>query len=179
MADVLSNWPFNSIVPDDDEPLYDILVAMEEELDRIDVQADELMEQRFLDTATTKELDKLSREVGVTRRTGENDTSLQYRAQLAKSISSSKGTTPQFAQTLELAFGDDVDNVNITTPTAAPQITLEIPEVLINDIPLTRAELEDELNDAVPAGDSVSIVSSDTFILGESGSQGIGEGELI
>lgn len=179
MADIQSNWPFESIVPDEGEALYDILVAMERELDRVDVQTDELQEQRFLDTATTRELDKLGNEVGKTRRTGESDESFRFRAQLAKAISSSDGTTKEFAQILELAFGDDVSNVNVTTTVDAPQITLEIPTVLIDDIPLTRAELETELSDAVPAGDSVNLVDSDTFILGESGNQGIGQGKLI
>jgi uncharacterized phage protein gp47/JayE len=179
MADIQSNWPFERIFIDENEAVYDILVAMEQELDRVDVQADELMEQRFLDTATGLELQKLAGEVGVKRRTNESDESLRYRATLAKAISSSEGTTEEFVEILRLAFSENIENISLTTTVDAPQITVEVPGVAIDNSPLTRSELEDELDDAIPAGDTVNLIASDTFVLGESGTQGIGEGELI
>lgn len=179
MADIESNWPFDSIVPTDDGAVQDVLIAFETQLDRIDVQADELDEQRFLQTATTYELEKLADEVGVARETGESDERLQFRATLAKAVSRSGGTIQDIGQLLVVLFGEDnVTRIGISAPNDAPVIELDIPSDILDECPLSRSELEDEIGQVVPVGDRVDIVPTDTFTLGESGSKGIGEGGL-
>ena len=178
MTDIESNWPYETIVPKDGDAVYDLLVAIETELDRIDVQADELQEQRFINTATTEELRKLAAEVGVTKETNESEERFRFRAKLAKAVARCDGTFPKFAQVLRLIFGEDAQQITVSAPAGEPVVKLTIPSELINDIPLTLAELEAELLNALPASDGLEVISDDTWLLGESGSQGLGEGGL-
>lgn len=178
MTDIESNWPYTQIVPEDDEALHDVLVAIENELDRIDVQADELMEQRFIDTATTQELRKLAAEVGVSRETNESTARFRFRATVAKAITRSDGTIPDVAQVLRLIFGEDVNKITLEPVTGDPVIRIRVQSVLIDDLPVTQSELETILLDAIPMGDSFEVITDDAFILGESGAQGLGSGEL-
>lgn len=175
---VHDNWPFETIVPYEDEALYDLIVAYETQLDRVDVQADELMEQRFIDTATTRELEKLAAEVGVNRETNESEERFRFRTKIAKAVTRSTGTIDSFATVLYTIFDDDVSEISIDTPPDEPVVQLIMPSDLVDQIPLTLNELEDELIEIIPTADGLEIITDDMWLLGESGSQGVGEGEL-
>lgn len=180
MADVPSNWPFENIGLEEDEAVYDLLKAGEGQLDRIDVQLDELQEQRLLDTATSRELEKLAGEVGVLRQTGESDERLRFRALIGKAVTRSDGTVPDIAQLLVVLFGEEAtQRVSISAAADTPTVQIEIPSDVLDDCPLTRSELENELGPIVPASDDLTVLSSDTWRLGESGAQGLGEGGLV
>jgi hypothetical protein len=175
---VEDNWPFESIVPNEDEAIYDLLVAYETQLDRVDVQADELMEQRFLDKATTDELEKLANEVGTVRETNEDDERLRFRARVSKAATRSDGTTRSFAEVLYAVFGEDVKDFTIDTVSGEPVVRITMPSDVTDAMPITVSELENELLDIIPTADGLEIITDDVWLLGESGSQGIGEGEL-
>jgi len=176
--DIEENWPYDTVTPHDSEAVYDILTAYEGQLDRIDVQADELHDQRFLQTATTRELEKLAAEVGVQRETGEGDDRLRFRALIGKAVTRSSGTIEDIGIVLHVLFSGDATNIEISVVEDQPVLRLTIPTNLIDDTPLTTTELETELSAILPVGDSLSILTDDTWLLGESGSQGLGEGKL-
>jgi hypothetical protein len=177
--DIEDNWPYDTITPHEDEALYDLLVAMETQLDRVDVQADELQEQRFLETATSHELEKLAAEVSTPRQTNEDDERLRFRALIAKAVTRSDGTIDDLGAVLHVIFGDDATNISVDAADSEPVLRLTIPSSLVDNTPLTVSELESELTDIIAVGDRLEIFTDETFLLGESGSQGIGEGKLV
>jgi len=178
MPSIEDNWPYDTIVPTDDGAISDILQAIETELDRIDVEIDELYEQRFLATATTNELQKLAGEVGVQRQTNESDERLRFRAQIAKAVIQSSENIYAMGQLFKILFGADASRITVTSVTSEPVVDIVIPSDLIDDIPLTKTELEAELNELVPSGDGIQIQTEDTFTFtGETTGAGFNDGE--
>lgn len=178
MTSIEANWPFDHVHPDESEAIYDLLVAAGTELDHLDVQIDSLQQQRFLDTATGGELEKLAAEVGVHKETGESKARFRTRARVGKARSRSTGTLPDFAQLLHVLFGDDATECSLSAVTGDPAVRLTVPSVLVDDSPFSASEIESLLEPALPMGDGLVVVTDDTFLLGESGSQGLGEGGL-
>jgi hypothetical protein len=182
--DIVGNWPYDQIVPDEGEAIYDLLISFEHSLDHVSNEVQNLKRERFLDTASNEELEKLAAEVGITRQTNEDDERLRLRAVIARASTRSDGTVKSegtvfgLAEMLYVIFGDQTKEMQISSPGDHPVVQIEMPSDLIDEIPLTIAELEDALVDIIPAGDALEIITTDTWLLGESGSQGIGEGEL-
>lgn len=170
----LDNWPYEQIYPQQDEAIYDLLVAIETAFDQIDDDITYLHEQRLLQTATDRELEKLAAEVGITRETGESDEQLRFRTLIAKTSTRSNGTFEDLVGILYVLFEDDVSNISISAVDDEPTIHLEMPLGMIDDTPLTRLELSDALTDTIPLNDNITILTDDTLILGESGSRGLG-----
>ncbi len=179
MADIVANWPFDEIVPTEEEAVYDIILAVESAINEVDNEIDTLYEQRFLDSATGRQLELLAAEVGVVRETNEGDDSLRLRAQLRKALSNSNGTVDDLARLLKIAFGDDTNKISVSVDAAEPIVELTIPSALIDDLPITRVRLQSILEDSLPGSDSLQILTDDTFAFGQSGSQGLGKGGLL
>lgn len=178
IAELIENWPFTRIVPDDDDAIYDFLAAYELQLDELQLTTDVLLAQRFLGTATGSELEKLSSEVGKIRATNETDERLRFRARISKAVTRSDGTIDSIGEILTVIFGDDAQRIDVSTPTSEPVVRLIIPTDVIDEIPLTVTALERELTDIIPVGDSLVVLTDDTFVFGQSGSQGLSEGGL-
>lgn len=177
--DILDNWPFDEIVPSYDEAVWDFIAAYATQLKSTTVKADKLYEQRFLDSATGRQLELLAAEVGVVRETNESDESLRLRAQLRKALSNSNGTVDDLARLLQIAFGDDTSKISVGMDADEPIVELTIPSALIDDLPITRSRLQAILQDSLPGSDGLTILTDDTFAFGQSGSQGLGKGGLL
>jgi len=178
-AETHSNqWPFTTVVPEDDEPIHDILTVLEYASNEVQYDIDYIYTQLFLETATGRELENIAAEVGVKRKTGEDDDSLRFRTRLAKATARSNGTFPDLLNALQRVFGDDTEKLFIEPANQSPGIVIRIPSVLIENIPVSTDELETQLDRAVPNSDPVRIFTDDTLRLGESGSSGLG-GKLI
>lgn len=177
--DVIERWPYQFQYIDSDKPFWKYISAFASELRHIDVFIDELYEQRFLESASGIELEKLALEVGVTRRIQESDEKLRSRAQLRKVVSTSDGTAGDIEGILTITFGEDaLDAITVTHLDDRPVTQFTLQQSMIDDIPLSREELVDELERAFPAGYGVDIPTTETWTLGESGAEGIGEGGL-
>lgn len=176
--EIADQWPYETIGLDDDEAVADVLRALQTQLNELDRQINTLRDQRFVDTATGDELEKLGAEVGVVPETGESETRYQYRVRLGKAIADSDGTLPTFAQILHVALGQDATSVSLAPVTDEPAVQVSIPSDVIADLPVTQSELESILVDALPDSDGLNVISDDTWLLGQSGSQGLGEGGL-
>lgn len=177
---LVRRWPYDFQHIGNGEPLYDYLSGYAAEFQQIDVFIDELYEQRFMESATDRELEKLVGEVGITRDDGENDNSLRYRGRLRKAIAASDGTPSDIEVILQIAFDEDtLSDISVTHSPGAPVTQFEIPGNEIDNIPISRSEFESELERAFPAGYGVVVTRSDTWLLGESGAQGLGNGGLI
>jgi len=167
-------WPFTEITPEPDTAVHDGLTVIANQLDNVDNDISWLDEQRRLQTATDKELAKLAREVSVERQVGESDERLRYRALIAKAATRSDGTFDDVAQVLRIVFGDDVSKTSIEPKADSPAIYVTVPQGLVDDIPLSEQALSNALEDLLPLGDPVEVFTDDTFVFGETGSQGLG-----
>lgn len=177
---LVRNWPYDFQHIETGGEHYDYLSAFSTELGEIDDVINDLYDHRFIESSTGDELEKLGAEVGVTRQDGENDEQLQFRTLLRKSIAASNGTAQDIEQIIEVAFGESaLETIEVTHSLGSPVIQFGVPQPILDDIPLARADFEVELNRAFPAGHGVNVVTSDTWLLGESGNQGLGEGGLI
>ena len=175
---IRDNWPYDRVVPTEDEAIYDLLGVLETEYDRVDVELDELQEQRFIETATTNELEKLASEVGVVRQTGESDKRFRFRTIIAKAVTRSSGNIYELAQLLKILFGEDVENITLSVETDKPVVLLTLTDFMIQDVPVTQSVLEDLLSQVLPSSDNLNIVLSDSFAFeGDSPAGGFNEGE--
>jgi hypothetical protein len=160
---LIDNWPFDEVIPYERHAIYDHLYAWDGELNRIDRTIDHIKKQKFIDTATGTSLDLLAGEVGVIRETNESDERLRFRAQIAKAIPESTTDIRTFAELLRVLFGEEASNISLTTPSGRPVVILTVPDSVITDIPLTREELEKELQQVVPSGDNIIIQEKGLF----------------
>lgn len=176
--DLVENWPYGFQYIGEQNPLYDYLSVHATELSRVDAFIDELYEQRFVQTATGAELDTLGAAVGVSRQATESDERLRFRITLAKAVAASNGTASDIQAILREAFGADADEIITRRVSGKPVVQFEIPVPLIEDLPLTVGAFETQLEQAFPCGYGVDVIRGDTFLLGESGDQGLGAGKL-
>jgi len=161
------------------DPLWNFLTAFAKELNDFDRTQNRLYSQKFLETATGVELEKIAREVGITRRAGETDSKLRFRARVRRAAASSNATAEDIRALLQITFGkESLSKITVSQSTAEPVTRFEIPKTLFDTIPITKTELEDELRRAYPAGYDVNITTPGTFNLGASGGSGIGNGTL-
>ena len=177
--DIVERWPYSFQHIDDTDPQWDYLGAFASELRRIDVFIDELYEQRYAQSATGRELEKIGAPVGVTREANEDDEEFRLRVRMGKAISASDGTAEDIERVLEIAFGsENLDGIEVTHDTGHPVTRFDIPSSTMNTIPLTAQEFETRLEDAFPCGHGVIVVTSDSFVFGSGGAQGLGNGKL-
>lgn len=172
-----NEWPYETVIPEDGEPLDDLLTAIATQQSESVNDIDFIYNQRFLQTATDRELELLAEEVSVFRRSGETDSSLRQRALINKVETQSQGTFKDIEKVLESIF-DDITNVRIVSSDDSPTVVISVPQTQLDSLPITVEEFEDEIESALPVSDPVEVVSRDTFIFGETGSQGLG-GELV
>jgi hypothetical protein len=167
--DVVTEWPYGFQSIPEGESLYEYLGVFVSELQRRDSSIGELADQRFIETATGRELEKLGKEVGITRQAGEDDDSLRLRVQIGKAVAASNGTPEDIRTICAIAFGEDeLDSITVSQVSGDPVLSFQIPSSLINDIPLSQSQLEDQLRATFPAGSDVTIITDDVFAFAES-----------
>lgn len=179
-TDVVTAWPYDFQSIQDDDLLYEYLGVYATELSELDADTNELYKQRYLDTATGHELANLGATVGVTREAGESDDRFRFRIKLAKAVAASDGTAEDIRAIFTQAFDEETrDSITFERQADQPVVDVRIPAPGLDDIPLSDTEFETELERAFPCGYGVRVIPSDTFLLGESGDRGIGEGKLL
>lgn len=179
-TDVIRNWPYAFQEISSGDPLYEYVGAYTTELTAIDDTVEELYNQRFIESATGRELEKIGAEIGITRQSGETDDDFRFRTLLRKVIAASDGTADNIEKVLDVAFGEDaLEGISVTAEPSLPVTNFNIPSNYLNDIPMTQTEFEDELERAFPAGHGVNVTEGTVWYLGESGAEGLGQGGLI
>lgn len=173
----IDNWPFDDVRPFKRGAIYDFLWTYDGQLNCFEEEITEVKNQKSIDTATGQSLDYLASEVGVIRETGESDERLRFRTQIAKAIPQSTTDIRSFAELMVVLFGDEARNISLTSTGGEPVVTMTVPEATIDEIPLTRSELEDELQQVVPAGDNIVVQQKGLFsFAGSSFGKGFNEG---
>jgi len=178
LANLLDNWPQATTFPEENDPVANVLEATATYMASTNAEIEETYEQRFLQTASDEALERLANEVGIQRQTSELDEHLRMRTLIAKAGTQADGTFDSIERLLQTIFGEKVSQVSIRTKSGAPTVLIEVPQPLLDEIPLSQNDLATALQDVFPAGTPVTVTTGDTLILGESGSSGLG-GELV
>jgi len=174
---LFENWPNEVVRPDEDEAVDDVLTAIGRQLNRLYIETKILQRQRFIDSADGEQLRRLAREVGVRREQGEGEGAFRFRARTTKAVGRSDGTLRDLEDALQVMFGEDVSSLSVATPDSSPTVQIFVPETVLEEVPLSKPRLREQLLDAIPASDGLEVLEGDTFIFGETGDQGLG-GEL-
>lgn len=159
------NWDHGAIEPRLDDPLYDLVVALVSELYRIDGEIERLFEQRFVDTATGIELDRLGRLVGVERPFGENDDAFRIRVKAGYAKATSTCDFESFAKVALKIIDGQASQLTITNEfdTKPATVIVEAPSSVLSDNPLSNSEIQSFLEDAVPMSHRVELRENGSF----------------
>lgn len=146
-----------------------------DELKHLDIDIEEIYDDRFVQRATGRELEKLARYVGVRRNTSETDDKFRKRV-LANFFALSSDTTfEDFARVVKDITDADAGEVSIDQPptAASAQVDVFVDGAVLDDSPLTNTEIEDLLREAVPAGHTVNLIERGTFAFATTESDGL------
>jgi hypothetical protein len=161
---IVENWD-HPIKLYEDHELYKLLHVVAGENNRIDLDIEEIYDDKFLSTATRKELEKLGDFVGVTRKTAEGDRKLRKRIQAEFAAQASDTTYENFASAALSILGSTKETTSIRTPpdTVDKVVELEVNGGVLDDNPLTRSEIADLLDRTVSASAKVNLIERGTF----------------
>jgi phage-related baseplate assembly protein len=177
--DIIENWDY-PVPLTDDKDLTALVTASTGEAQRIEIEAEQIYDDKFVSTATGKELEKIGDLVGVERKNAESDNKLRKRIQAEFAAQSSDTTFDNFASNALSILEARPSEVELTTPPEAPEKTviLNVDGSVIDENPLTRTELQSLLNRTLSSGGSVDIKETGTFAFagGDDALEGWGEG---
>lgn len=160
--------------------IYGLLGVIGEETNRLDLDIEHLYDQRFLETATGSELEKLAEEVGITRRDGETDEHLRKRVYAEYAALRSDTSYEQFATAVMDITDASKNDFIITTPPNTKNnkvIELTLQQTVAEESVLTENEFVDFLNRALSVDARVDITLEGTFgFAGDADNEGFGEG---
>jgi hypothetical protein len=162
--DIIENWD-HPIQPHKSTNLYKLLTVLASENERIDIELDELYDNRFLGSASGDELEKIGDLVGVNRKEGEQDDKLRKRIRAAFAANASDTTYKSFASAALSILDAGPDSVEIKTPPDTPQKTvrLNVDGAVLEDSPLTEDELSVLLGAALSIDAKLQIKDTGTF----------------
>ena len=149
-----------------DDPLYDWLTLIVNELNRIDTDIDTLFDNRFLATAHGAHLERLAQNVGIDRKTGEGDDKLRQRARAGYAAAVSTGSYEGVARVALLALDaspGEVSLVRTEDTTDDATTVVKTPSNVIDDSPLSESEILAILEDAIIGGHRIEIQRTDVF----------------
>jgi hypothetical protein len=176
---IFPNAAIRQYLEEGDE-LAAILKTFIDALDRLDADMDDIYDNRFIESATNEQLELLAANVGVERKSGESETSFRSRTRAGYLIAISEGTYEDVAKATLALLNTGSSGITFENPpnTNGGVGRIELQQTIIDDSALTQQEIADELTEAVPLGHRIEIISTDTWRLGESGAQGLGQGGL-
>jgi len=163
-GDIIDNWDGPvSLEPGDN--LYKLLQVVGSENRRLDLELESLYDNRFVDTATGRELEKLGKYVGVTRKTDEKDDKLRIRINAAFASQASDTTRDSFATVALLVLDADAESVSFSSPpeTEPKTVELTVDGSIIDASPLTIDEIQVLLNGALSVDAQAVIISGGSF----------------
>lgn len=163
-ADIIENWD-HTIQPHHDDSMYKLLEVISSENNRLDIELDELYDNRFLSTATGNELEKIGDLVGVIRKNNESDVKLRKRIRGAFAAFASDTTYNSFTAAAISILDGSADSVAfITPPDSDPKtVTIEVDGAVVDANPLTVSEIVVLLNGALSVDAQLNINQVGTF----------------
>lgn len=162
--DIVENWD-HPVQINEENDLYKLLQVTARENKRIDLDIEQIYDDRFLESATGVELEKIGKMVDVRRKNGEYDSKLRKRIKANFAAQASDTTFKQFASTALSILETEPGNITINTPpdTPAKVVQIELDGVILDNNPLTKTELIDLMNKVVSVDATVEMVEIGTF----------------
>jgi len=179
--DIRAVYPLDGVRVDPGSPHEDVFTGLLSTLETFDTSVCAVLNEKFIETASGQHLERLGEPVGIERVTGESDDSLRRRIAAAYLIARSTCDFESVAQAALVLLDADRDQIKLNGPpdTDGGVGEIEVPDPLVDDSPLTRNQIEEELSKAVPFGHRITLITNDVWRLGRSGSEGLGKGGLI
>jgi hypothetical protein len=148
-----------------DDDMTALLGVLASENRRLDLDIESLYDNRFIESATGRELEKLAFEVGVRRKTGESDEKLRKRVCGAYCAQASNGTFDEVADiVMRLVDADPIQVIINTPPDVSPgTVQIGIDGASIDESPLTIDEIKEILEQSTTAGRPIDIYITGTF----------------
>lgn len=178
-ADIIENWD-HEIQPHKSDNLYQLLEVVASENRRLDIELDDLYDNRFLGTASGTELEKFGDLVSINRKTDEGDAKLRKRIRAAFAAHASDTTYEAFTATALSILDASPDTVDFITPPDSPPkvVEVKVDGAVMDESPLTSSELVVLLNGALSVDAEARITKTGTFAFdGDDGSlEGFDEG---
>jgi uncharacterized phage protein gp47/JayE len=165
VADIIENWD-HSIQPSEAENLKRLLEVVASENRRLDLELDELYDNRFLSTATGVELEKIGDLVGVIRKENESDAKLRKRIRGGFAAQASETTYDSFTSAALSILDAGPEAVEFITPpdTIGPKVVqVQLDGAVFDENPLTENELAVLLNGALSIDGRTDIKQTGTF----------------
>lgn len=164
IEDVIQNWDHPINIGESDN-LHKLMEVVATENRRLDIELDELYDNRFLGTATGAQLEKIGDLVGVIRKQGENDPKLRKRIRGAFAAKASDTTYDAFTSAALSIMEADPKSVEFITPpdTEPKTVEVQIDGSVMEGIPLTQDELTVLLNGALSVDAQAKITETGTF----------------
>lgn len=179
---LLEYWDNDAVVIREEELPWYVLRVLGGQLERLDDDIQNVYEQRFIETATDRHLEKIGEEVGVKRRTNEPDSSYRTRVKAGYARATSNATYDTFARVVLNVLDIPKSLISVRVADSRPVIVIEAPLDAVEDSPLTQDQIIEELSASIPSAHGVEIQSTGTFKLGAEGEptpgEGLGEGTL-
>jgi uncharacterized phage protein gp47/JayE len=162
--DIIEHWD-HPIQPHESDNLYKLLEVLTSENKRIDIELDELYDNRFLDTATGTELEKMGDLVGVKRKNNESDPKLRKRIRGAFAAHASDTTYESFTSAAMSILEATPNTIDFITPPETPPKVIEaqLDSQVLEENPLTEDELIILLNGALSVDARLRIKHVGTF----------------
>jgi hypothetical protein len=164
-----AQYPLLFVEPNDEtDKLLRVLLTS---LDRIDLDIDELFDERFVATATGRELERLGANVGIDRKTNEDDDTYRLRVRAGYAAANSAGTYEDIARVATLLLDTDPEAIELERAenTADPATAvIKVTNDVLDASPFTTSEITNILGDAVVGGHRIEIQTTDGFTWGDS-----------
>jgi hypothetical protein len=165
VEDIVEKWD-HPIQPTEADNLYKLLEVVASENRRLDIELDELYDNRFLGSATGVELEKIGDLVGINRKTGESDAKLRKRIRAGFAAHASDTTYESFTSAALSILDAGAGSVTFITPPDSSHskvVELEVDGAVLDESPLTESELIILLNGALSVDARAKIVETGTF----------------
>lgn len=163
---VVNNFEYGGVSVYTNDPTDYLMQIFAHELALLSDEIDLLYDERFIGSATGRQLDHLGRPVGVQRETDETDSRFRKRVKIGYAKASSDTSYETFGSLTLNVLDANPSDVSVEPPTdSGGDVTVRLGQQIIEDSKFTASEIGDMLSDAVAAGHRVDIVEEGTFEL--------------
>lgn len=163
--DVLAHAPPSGALFEQDSEVARLIETLSKLYYRFDADVGQLREDRYIETATGRELDRRAEPLGVERPTNERDEKFRLRALAARARSTSGSTFQDFANTVLMTLDAEPQDVTLkqdyTTERGA--IIVEIDSSVLDSSPFQQNEIVELLQASVQASRRVVLRKTDSF----------------
>ncbi len=179
MKDVLQKAPETGARFEENTEVARMVETLATIYHRIDVDIGQMREDRYIETATGRELDRRATPLGAERPTGESDDVFRRRALAARARSTSTTTFEDFADAVLTTLDAEPSDVELKVDYVDElgAVIVRADSSVLDESPFSESEIKNLLDGAVPAGRRVVLRKTDGFQFSDPGTTGSKSGK--